>query len=444
MSRTYEQIRQLTAQQTGLFWTTGTVDDSGSAAGILRAAALTRYQDDRLIGNHLLLTSGSPNYTELLIFDSFQTDGDLRFRPGLSSAPHGLTFEILPFSGTDFLHATKDAILHLYDVGLLQRTFWTRMVGGSPIYNADFSYWSSSSVVDGWTATSTILSQERASGNLAIPETSLALTTTAGYVSLDAQYRRYLNDLKDGTITFHCWVLTSAGSNARINLYNGSDNYSTYHGGGGDWELLSVEVDTAYTDTDITPRLYIDTTTTAYFSLPFVTGGGISVRTYPMPIGIMPDGPLTITETALGYDVNRVADGRGTADIRQLGRQHRLVGYDFIKHHDMNATGQVGVLDFSLSTRPPSDSRLLWLRGDGPLTVPTSALSTDNIEVTESESLLLASVVAVKLLERASAGTPLSTRRLYKDRIDELNGQIGSLSEGAGESRDSATYSIGW
>ena len=86
MAQTYEQIRQLTAKQTGLFFTTGTADSGGQTTA-LRDDALTRYGDDRLNGHHILLTSGSTTYTELFIRDFFQADGDVLFRPELAGAP---------------------------------------------------------------------------------------------------------------------------------------------------------------------------------------------------------------------------------------------------------------------------------------------------------------------------------------------------------------------
>lgn len=448
MSRTYQQIRRLTAQQTGLLWLTGTADASGSTTSILQADALTEHGDDRLNGFHILLTSGSPSYTELHIKDFYQTDGQARFEPELSAAPDSLTFEILPFSGTDFLRAITDAIYTCYDEGWLRRQVWMRLVGGSPLYNADFSYWTSSSAVDGWTATTTTPSQERASANLALSETSCALTTAAGYVSLDAKWRRYLQDLKGSSVTFFCLVKTSTASNARLNLVvNGTDNYSSYHGGGGEWELLHVTVDTAETDSDIEPRLYIDTTSTAYFNLPFLDGGvtpGRSplVREYPFPVVTMPDGPDFVQLARLDVEKDQIASGRGTCNVRQLPRQRSFLESRLVKHHDENTTTEVGILDFSQSRFPPRDWDLLWLRGGGPLTVPTSALSTDNIEVTETESLLLAKLAAVNLLSRGPSGT--SFVNAYIPRINQLQADIARLTDGAGQHRDVASYGLGW
>lgn len=445
MARTYAQIRQLTARQTGLLFLTGTVDSTGSSVDILRAAALTRFAEKQLIAHHILLTSGSPTYTELFCTDFFQLDGDAKFRPELGAAPDSLTFEVLPFSGTDFLETIQSAILQLYDDGLLTRNFWLRIVSGSPIYNADFAYWTSSnSVLDGWTATSSSIAHERASANVALAEDSVRLHTSAGHLDLDASYQRYLNDFKGHTVTLHCWVKTAATSNARIALYDGSTiNYSAYHGGDGDWELLSLEVTTAETDTEFEPRLYIDKTNEAYFSLPFITGGPI-VRNYPVPHQLMPDGPYSIQGARIGIELDSIAAGRGRGTIRQLGQHVSIGGYDFAKHHDENTTTQLALLDFSASRRPPADGLVLMLRGDGPLTVPSSALSTDSIEVTETESLLLASVAAVNLLERAAAGAPNATRSTAAQRIRELSAQIADISLGAGESRDSAVYHVGW
>ena len=442
MSRTYEQIRQLTAKQTGLFFTTGTADSGGQTTA-LRDAVLTRYGDDRLNGHHVLLTSGSPTYTELFIRDFFQADGDVLFRPELAGAPDSLTYEILPFSGTQFLESIQAAILELYDRGLLSRHFWMRAMGGSPLYNADFSYWSSSTAIDGWTASSSSVARERASANIALSETSARLHTAVGYIGLDDKWQRYLNDYKGDEITLYCWVKCSAGSTARLNLFNGSNNYSSYHGGGGDWELLHVQVDTSKTDTAIQPRLHIDTTSQAYFNMPWIATQQ-TVRTYPFTHELMPDGPYEILETVMGIEKDEVASGRGLGTIRQQGRSRLVLNARLVKHHDENTTSQIGVLDFTQSRKAPSDGRLMWLRGDGPLTVPTSSLSSDYLEVTESESLLLATSAAIILLQRAVAGAPASTRETYLSRVQRLADTFDEIAIGAGQSRDVATYSMGW
>ena len=158
----------------------------------------------------------------------------------------------------------------------------------------------------------------------------------------------------------------------------------------------------------------------------------------------MPDGPYEILETAMGIEENEFASGRGLGTIRQAGKSRPMVDYRLVKHHDENTTTQVGTLDFGQSRNAPADGRLMWLRGDGPLTVPTSVLSTDNLEVTESEGLLLATFAAVRLLERAMAGAPSSSRNTYAARLQRLQGMAIDLADGAGQARDVASYSLGW
>ena len=83
-------------------------------------------------------------------------------------------------------------------------------------------------------------------------------------------------------------------------------------------------------------------------------------------------------------------------------------------------------------------------KGKGRLTLPTSVNDTVNVEVNHTESLLLASMAAVELLEQGAAGAPMSTHSVYGRRREQLREQIAGLAMGVGDVRDSATYSIGW
>ena len=147
----------------------------------------------------------------------------------------------------------------------------------------------------------------------------------------------------------------------------------------------------------------------------------------------------------MGIEQNEIASGRGLGTITQTsGRSRPVLDYRMVKHHDENASTQLGLLDFSQSRRPPGEGRLMGLRGDGPLTVPTSSLSSDSFEITESEGLLLATASAINLLQRAVAGAPASTRETYLSRVQRLADTFDEIAIGAGQSRDVATYSMGW
>ena len=445
MARTRTQIRQLIAQRLSggeIRWPiTGTADSGGSTT-VLRDSPLQIYVNDKLIGAHILLTSGTPTFTELEVTDSAQANGDLTFRPTLGAAPDTLTYEVLPFSATDIHNALDEAILTLFHDGRLVRPFWIWMVAGSPLYNADWSYWTSATAVDGWTVTDSTLARERNTGNTPLTRTAVALSGSTGTLDLDAVWRRWLWDYAGETITLYCPVRTSTASKARINLIsNGVNNYSAYHSGTNRWELLSQQLTPGVGDTEIRPQLVNDSATgTAYFGMPWILGP----NKYELPFQVltMPNGPLEIRAYRPTYSENEFATERGTVDVRLMGRPYQVVEYDYRKFHDEAATGLVGLLDFGRTDRAPSAGDHLLLLGDGPLTLPTA--NTDNIEVTQSESMVLATKAALILLQKAQTGASEDARRRYQTRINQLEADLHALSPSIVSDRKSAALRLRW
>lgn len=438
MSRTVLQCMAITARQFGHPWPiTGTADSGGSTT-VLRDSILKTYPDDWLNGAWIHLTSGSPSLTELLVTDfDGTTNGDATFKPALAAAPDTLTYNIYPYSPTEVQNALQDACLELYDRGLLTRQFWMRMVGGSPLYNADWSYWTSSSVVDGWARNgSGTIARERDSAFIANSETSLKLSTTADYVKLSAPWKRFLEDMKGYTVTFFCPVKTSTASAGRLNLYDGANNYSAYHGGGGAWELLHVEVAVSATATDLEPRLVNDDTAAVYFGMPFVLAGQ-EIREYPVSTKMYPHGPNEVRVMRSGIQKDYIAAGRGLVNIRQFGKQYALSDYGWLRHHDEATTTDLGILDFGISRRPPRNGEYMMARGSGPLSWSTTI--TDNVEVNETESLLLGTKAAMLLIERNGSQTQDA-----RERLAFLSRQFENLSGGVGQTRGAAALPIRW
>ena len=287
------------------------------------------------------------------------------------------------------------------------------MVAGSPLYNNSFDYWTSTSTPDGWARNgSSTLSKEIWTANTAEAWQALKMTGAADYVALGEPWKRWLYDFKGHTLTLYCRVLTSTASNARLNLNNGSDNYSSYHSGNGDWEVLSVEVATVSTDTDLEPRLYTDTTSAAYFSSPWIEGGPL-VREYPLPAPLFPTGPDLVT----------VRGGGERADQRHGGRTKPWYSWSWQRQVNPDPdTSSVGLLYFP--TPPPGGTRL-YLRGRAPLSLPSA--DTGVIEVTEPESELLASLVAAELLRREQPKVMTNLRAIYQLRINQLEADAQSL-----------------
>lgn len=444
MARTRTQIRQLTANQLGLRFTTGTADSGGSTT-TLKDTVLQAYNDDTLIGAFIFLTSGSPTFTEMVITTNAQSTGVATFRPTLGAAPDTLTYEILPFTATDIHQAMDEATLKLYDQGWLIRKFTSYLMGGSPLYNADWSYWTSASVVDGWTRGGTgTIAREVDSANIGPEHTSLKLSTVADYVGLDQKWQNFLEDFRNNTVKLYCPVKANNTTHARIGLnVSGTVTYSPYHGGDGSWELLGTgDISIPYTSTSATiqPRLYNDGTNAVYFGMPFIVGPHINA--YPLPVGVMPNGPTDIKVYSAGqWSKDAIASNRGRVAFNNYGRRGiSYSDYHIIRHHDENNTGLTGVLEY-LKNSPPVGSRII-LEADGPLTIPT--INTDNIELNYSESLLLATQAAIILLDKAKMRVPHSTAMKYQARIEALILQLSQLAGGVGQRRGSAALPLRW
>jgi len=77
------------------------------------------------------------------------------------------------------------------------------------------------------------------------------------------------------TIALGCWVKTSTASHARLWIYDGSNHYSSYHSGGGDWEWLELSVEVSGTVTDFQVLIIAD-------QAPAVDGSTIIYISQPM------------------------------------------------------------------------------------------------------------------------------------------------------------------
>ena len=440
MARTRTQIRQLTVQQLGLPFISGT-SGTGTTTTLVDTPDLAQYRDDALIGSWVYISDGSPNLRDLQITDSAQSTGTVTYIPALSAAPDGRTYEILPFSATAVHQSIDTSLTQLYDMGLLVREFTFRgIVVGSPLYNANFELWATTTAVDGWVSDGAGVTQARERGtsaNIAGSETSMKLVSNSGSegrLSLNDPYRRFLWDMKGNTIKFYCWVKSSTASHARIGISNGSSiTYSDYHPGDGDWNLLKAEYTSALSDTALFPTLAVANTNAAYFSDSWMQGGG-DITEYPWPIPLAPDGPSSM---ALSYQSYDSTNALGT--MKQGGGRRPIIDWNYVTDHTYsfpNATSlQRGIL--ILPPGLPHGDRLI-MQCVGPFTLPTA--DSEAVEVTLPESLMVAKMAARSLLERRLLQLPMSTRRVYEEMMQRLASDVGALSSGHGQSSDVVSF----
>ena len=424
MGRTKTQLRQLIAQQFPGAFVSGTVEASGNSTSTLTDDdVLGKYEDNKFIGAWVLLTSGTPSADVLRGTDSDQGTAEVTFRPTLVAAPDGLTYEVLPFEPDEIHQALDQAIKQGYDQGLLVRPFeMIHFLSGSPIYNGAMEYWDSSSTLHGWTASADKITQTiHTSTSLpTLPGKSvMEIAADAVTVTLDYEYARVLAHLRDATVNVRMMAKTAVASKLRVQLMvDGSVvQSSSYHTGGGTWEVLSIE-NYAISVAAHNIQLRIDSGAEAAGQVGAVwVEGGHRVTEYEIPSALMPDGPTAVYAQPVHIDTTNLA-----ITIRpepQLALQHR-----FYKYRDGGTSIEHGIL--KLETTPP-ERYVLRMIGTAPLTLPTA--NTDIVEVDTPEDILLAKMAALIIVEPRAAGGNIKLQALANSLrfdIEELKGGKGT------------------
>ena len=439
MARTGAQIRQLTLDQTGLRFITGTADVGGSTT-TLKDSILQVYNNDKLIGLHLLLTAGADTLTDTIITDSVQSTGIVTLRTTLSADPDGDTYEISPFSHRQTNTAISDAALELYAEGFLTRPFVGYLVAGSPLYNADWGYWDAAATVHGWTVTNSTLARVTTSPTFT-STSSVQLTSTAGSFTIDSEYRAFMHDLAGQTVTLYCPVWSNTGASARLNFLQGAtNNYSSYHTGNSSWQILSVEVDLPNVVAgEIRPILLHDNSgATDRFGMPWFEGG-TNITELPYSGFLLPDGPTTIEAFHRNVLEDEIASGIGTTTNLNFTSHGRNVTFESYRHFYENSANEYNIIR-PLST---ANGRVLRLYGHGPLT-DIGLAETTTLEVSHTESIMLAVKAAILLLERSMQSAGQIAKQDFATTINRLTDRLDNLKSSAGQSILSAPLPLRW
>lgn len=431
MGRTRLQIRLATARQFGLPVVAAT-GSANTTTTVTDVDALGIFSDDALVGQYAYMAAAS--FPDRLISSNVQSTGVITFQPA-SAADN--TYEILPFRADAIHEAIDQALLILYDSGDLVRKLWFHAVSGSPIYNADMSYWTSTSTLDGWTVASSTLLRSQAAADKWIGEESADISTSSGTLTLDRKYSRYLADLAPGGVRLHAWLYANASSAGRIRLLENGSSVAASDSveGDSDWHVVSTS-DTALTDgeTDISVQIELQTNDTVNVDLIWLSGGNYP-DLHPFPLALMPDGPSEIFRSPIGWD-----EGNLRAQVLPTNLQP-VSGWEIFRFHDEGQTVETGLIRWGKSQKPPAE-QLLWIVGNGPFTLPTtdSAVLTGIVEIDQREEMLLAKTAALILLENQG----LASGRAWADRAGRLQRDIEVLREGHGGDADSVALGITW
>lgn len=420
MGRTRTQLRQLVAQQFPPGLVAGTAT-SATSTTLTNLDELGRYDDNHFIGAYIyIIGAGVPVRR---ITDSDQSTGFVTFIPNEGTGITTNAYDISPFPGDMIHEAIDDALGEAYELGMIGRPLWlNHWVVDSPIYNSTFDYWDATATIDGWTATTLTLTrhQHTSSSVTVLPGESVAeLSAAAGTLTLDRQYRRFLSDSRGHSLTLYAWMWSDTASITRAQLLaDGSVVGSTdYHAGNSTWSMLSVEVTPGDTTTELTVQFdRASGAGVSYVGAIWLTGGP-SLREYPIPLGLMPNGPGEIYQAPVNQDTTSLV-----ADVR--GRISGVPPWTFYKYRDEQADTDTGVLAF-LDKRPVRGYRL-WMPGRAPLTLPTA--DGNNIEINQPEDLLIAKMAARRLIEQDLNQSTPAERASQEPVLFRLGSDILALS----------------
>lgn len=211
------------------------------------------------------------------------------------------------------------------------------------LLNGNFEYWYAGTTVapDGWVisgAAGTVV-QESGAGNFKYGSYSAKITRNGTNVQISNSFfvsPAWLQLLKGKTITFSCFVKCSTANSARLKIVDTvGNNASSYHTGGGDWELLTV----AYT-VDLNPGQILifcqimDNDVSAYFDGAMLNEGKGAFAYTPHPEDHLyeqtehPIPPTVVVNSSDDANFNGKLAAWGSAYADQLG-QHVLFPVDF-------------------------------------------------------------------------------------------------------------------
>lgn len=426
MGRTRTQLRTATARELGLPFVSGTATANTNTT-VTHVNNFGRYSDDELIGMYLYLSAATP--VTRRITDNVQSSGVVTFIP---SATSDTGYELLPFPAESIHEAIDNALMMLYDEGILVRKVKLMGVTGSPIYNGFPEYWTSSSALHGWTAATFTLTR-RSGGNYGwVSETVCDISASTGTLLLDAVWARFLADLAKSSISLYGWLTVSNANHTRLQIIqdDGTLNSTTYHSGDGEWEMVYVEsVNLPDTDTQWSVRVQnsLGNVSPTYGGM-WITGG-FTPSLHPLPIALLPHGPTTVRIGPLATDTPNT---RANVMLQNAQSVH---GWDWVMWHDEAADDETGCL---LWRQKPAAGRLMLIEGDAPFTLPTADAGV--VELNQIEGLLVAKTAALILLQN----NVVTGDARWAQRIAMLQRDIERLAKGAGRSADVATLGPNW
>lgn len=183
--------------------------------------------------------------------------------------------------GTEISPRTDGDTLDIKYAGEMDKQSFTNLLA-----NSDFESWSAGVNVapDGWILTGAGAAVAR-EGTI-VKHGSYSCKLTYGSGQIDTYNTVSTSDYYQGkTVTLAAWVKTSTASLTRIRVWDGvGGTYSSYHTGGGDWELLTAKHTLNAAASTLNASLFLDIAGVAYFDAVIMVEGSVCPAFSPKPL----------------------------------------------------------------------------------------------------------------------------------------------------------------
>lgn len=177
----------------------------------------------------------------------------------------------------------KDSEIDITYVGGIDEQSFTNLLS-----NGDFESWSAGTSVapDEWVLTGVGSAVAQENGTIKYGTYSAKITGAAGQATRLIQSFSDFIQYRGTTVTFAQWVYCSVPTTANIQIYDGFTlSQSSYHSGGGTWELLSTTHTVNASASSLAIRNYIVSGTNyAYFDSAILVKGSVCPAFSPKPL----------------------------------------------------------------------------------------------------------------------------------------------------------------
>ena len=393
----------------------GTTSGVGNAGGttLVDATDGVNYQNDYFNYWWALITSGTNDGEVRRVSDFVKSTGTITVESAYTAQVAGsVTYELMQYHPTDLVRwALNQALLEIFP-DVRKSILNEDLVAGNALPNGAMEdFITSATLPDYWALVGAGATSAKDTSNKrrGLSSASLVRAGTDCYLHCSQAQWPSLLDMAGETVWFEGWCKTSTASVARlgVSVDGGTPTYSSYHTGGGQYELLRVEKAIGDTATQISFRCYVDTSdATAYWDDVRVLSGRVS--TLVLPSAFERKVPTSVMVQRVGY----ASTNEEPCDDR--GETYPFQTWPWVDYDDDHDNDRL-LLRF---TKVPAQGYRLRLRGDEYLA--TLSADTDTVRIEAGQLNMLYAYAAYRLYSRVAGSPEVSgnSRKEFEEKAE--------------------------